>query len=115
MYVDRSALGLEDPDAAFTAWQVSLDRIELDVIRAERSLATGALLVTDVWDVPDDHGPMPEELRPRAEALLERQRAVLEQIATTLGTTLRQQALVEAVGRTSVTGRGRPVYVDTRF
>ncbi|MBZ5736148.1 hypothetical protein K8Z61_16770 [Nocardioides sp. TRM66260-LWL] len=107
---------MPDTDAArLTAWQVSLDRIELDVIRAERALAAGTLLVSDPWDVPADHGPLPPALRDRAQALHERQLAVLERIAATLGTTVRQQALVDAVSRTAVSDRTRPVYVDQRF
>lgn len=112
VYVDRTSLGLSDPEGAFKAWQVNLDRIELDVMRAERNLERGMLLQTDPWDVPADYGPLPEELRERAEGILARQRAIIQRIAETLGYTLKQQALVEAVGRTSVAGRGYPIYVD---
>ena len=47
-----------------------------------------------------------------AEGILERQKAILQRIADTLGVTLKHQAVVDAVGRTSVAGRGYPIYVD---
>ena len=112
MFVDRSAWATPDPEGSFKAWQVNLDRIELDVMRAERNLERGLLLQTDPWDVPADYGPIPAELRERAESLLERQKAILQRIADTLGVTLKHQAVVDAVGRTSVAGRGYPIYVD---
>lgn len=112
VYVDRSSLGLSDAESAFKAWQVNLDRIELDVMRAERNLERGLLLQTDPWDVPADYGPLPAELRERAEEILARQKAIIAKIAETLGVTLKHQAVVDAVGRTSVAGRGYPIYVD---
>jgi hypothetical protein len=70
----------------FEAWEVALDRIELDVIRAERALARGdGTARVDAWHTPDDYGPIPTILRNRAEELLVRQRqvlrALLEQMA----------------------------------
>ena len=62
------------PDDARTcrqeAWQVALDRIELDVIRAERALETDGVMRVDEWTVPDDYGPIPVSLRGRAEDIL---------------------------------------------
>lgn len=112
MYVDRSSWAAPDPEASFKAWQVNLDRIELDVMRAERNLERGLLLQTDPWDVPADYGPIPDELRERAEEILARQRTIIERIAETLGVTLKHQAVLEAVGRSAVTGRTYPIYVD---
>ncbi len=111
MFVDRGGLTLLTSDVNHEAWEVSLDRIELDVIRAEISLANDSDLRVDEWDVPVDHGPLPASLRPRAEELLARQEALLARIADKLGATGRQQAVVERVGRVSVAPTG-PVYVD---
>ena len=111
MFVDRGGLTLLVTDPVHDAWQVTLDRIELDVIRAERALESGAQLRTDEWDVPSDHGPVPASLRPRAEEILGRQHVVLKRLAEQLGQTYRHQAVVERVGRTSPATHV-PVYVD---
>lgn len=111
VFVDRGGLALVASDPAHEAWQVTLDRIELDVVRAEIALANGATIRTDEWDVPADHGPLPTDLRPRAEEILARQQTVLTQIAEQLGTTLRQQAVVERVGRSTAASQV-PIYVD---
>ncbi|KQQ39763.1 hypothetical protein [Nocardioides sp. Leaf307] len=107
----RRTLRPRDPDADLKSWQIELDRVELDVMRAERGLAHGAVLQTDPWHVPDDHGPLPEALRERAEEIHARQQVVLAAIAETLGRTLRQQAVATALDRSSARHSG-PVYVD---
>lgn len=101
-----------DPGARVRAWETELDRIELDVLRAERALASGQMLVHDEWDRPVDHGPLPEELRERAEAILARQHVVLEQMTALLGATRRHQAVVDAVERASARPAAAPVYLD---
>ena len=111
VFVDRSGLKLVASDPSHEAWQISLDRIELDVVRAEIALANGSTIRTDEWDVPADHGPLPADLRPRAEEILARQQVVMTQMAEQLGTTLRQQAVVDRVGRAS-TRHHVPIYVD---
>ena len=57
-------------------------------------------------------GPLPEELRERAQGILDRQLAVMTRIAETLGRTAQHQAVVEALGRSSVPRRRGPIYVD---
>ena len=111
MFVDRGGLRLLNTDVSHEAWQVTLDRMELDVIRAEIALANDGELRIDEWDVPGDHGPIPPALRAQARELLERQQAVLEQVAQKLGATLRQQAVVERVSQSSTSPSG-PIYVD---
>lgn len=111
MFVDRGGLTLVVIDPAHDAWQVTLDRIELDVIRAELALAHGTDLRVDQWDVPGPQGPVPTALQARAHEILARQEAVLEQLADRLGDTSRQQAVVDRVDRAS--GRRHvPAYVD---
>ncbi|CAB4734317.1 MAG: hypothetical protein F2667_14615 [Actinobacteria bacterium] len=112
MYIDRSSLGLIEADSCFKAWQVTLDRIELDVMRAERDLGRGEILHTDPWDLPADYGPLPDELRERAEEILARQHALIEEMTGALGYTVRQRAVADAVGRVSTRGLKYPIYVD---
>ena len=105
-----------DPHTPYTAWEVALDRIELDVMRAERDLArVGNDIVElriDRWDVPTNYGPLPLALRDRAEQILIRQQTCLKQMAEQLGAVGRQQAVVEAVDAATGTSGLSPVYVE---
>ena len=95
------------------AWEVALDRVELDVIRVEKAIESGhGVTRVDEWHVPDDYGPIPLILRPRAEEILTRQRVLVERICERLGVTLQHQAIVEGVARVSVRGPELAVYVD---
>ncbi|MEI5675478.1 MULTISPECIES: hypothetical protein [Nocardioides] len=111
VFVDRGGLELVSSDPHHDAWQVDLDRIELDVIRAERALENGSELRTDAWDLPGNHGTIPAELRERAEGILARQHSVMERIAEQLGITLRHQGLLDRVGLSSSLSNV-PVYLD---
>jgi hypothetical protein len=105
------------PDTRFEAWEVVLDRIELDLIRAQRALDTGVGLgeAPDEWDVPEGYGPIPTALRSRAEEIIRRQQHALRRMATQLGVTAQHQALVEGFEALSTGPGARPVYVDARF
>ena len=97
------------------AWAVVLDRIELDVIRGERALETGAGLDRlDAWHVPDDYGPIPATMRDRAKEILARQQQLLTRIAERLGTTAAHQAVVDNVGRVSPRAAHQAIYVDVK-
>lgn len=111
MFVDRGGLTLITSDTRLEAWEVTLDRIELDVIRAEVALANNAEVRIDEWDVPADHGPIPLALQSRAQEIIARQHELIAALAERLGATVRQQAVVDRVGRTS-TRSHVPVYVD---
>lgn len=110
-FVDRGGLDLTGTDSRHDAWQVDLDRIELDVLLAERALDSGAELRLDAWDVPGDHGPLPDDLAARAAGIRERQRAVLERIADQLGVTLRHQGVLDRLGLGSGLDNV-PIYLD---
>ena len=87
-------------EADVTAWEIVLDRIELDVMRGERNLARGLEFRTDPWDLPDDDiGPLPPQLVDRAAGIHRRQHALIEKMSQTLHHTLRQQAVVEELTR----------------
>lgn len=100
----------------FEAWEVVLDRIELDLIRAERALQTGAGLgeAPADWDVPEGYGPIPAALRGRAEDIIRRQQYALRAMAVQLGVTAQHQALVEDLESLSTRSGAGPVYVDMR-
>lgn len=114
MFVDRGGF-LRDLDPRLEAWAVTLDRIELDVLRGERALMNDAVIRTDVWDVPADHGQLPESLRERAEGILARQQRLIEDFTSKLGRTARQRDLVDRVGRVSTLGDTQPIYLDATF
>lgn len=111
MFVDRGGV-VRQIDTHFESWQLELDRLELDVMRAERAFATDGLLRTDVWEVPSLAGPVPEDLRGRATEILTRQQELLVSLAERLGATHRQQALADNVGRVCARDRSKPVYFD---
>lgn len=114
----RRLLDVQDCDPAVvamadvTAWEIALDRIELDVMRGERNLARGLEFRTDPWDLPEaDIGPIPPSLVDRAAGIHRRQHALIEQMSERLHYTLRQQAVAEAVSRNRQ-ATPFPVYVD---
>lgn len=111
VFVDRGGLELLGSDPRHDAWQVDLDRIELDVLRAERALENGTELRSDPWDVPSHLGPIPEALLERAETIRARQRAVLTEIAERLGSTLRHQSVIDRVDLSSSLSN-LPIYLD---
>ena len=96
------------------AWEVTLDRLELDVIRAERALEAhdDGRRPLDEWYPPDDYGPIPAALRPRAEDLLARQAAVTRRIGERLGVTAARRAHVADLAWGAPGVRRGPVYVD---
>ncbi|WP_370250524.1 hypothetical protein [Nocardioides sp.] len=92
-------------------WEIELDRLELDVLRAEHALASGTPVRTDTWQPRHDLGPLPAPVVPRARDLLARQVECLAEMARQLGRTAQQQVLTTAVSR--ATERvATPVYVD---
>ncbi|MDF1605958.1 hypothetical protein [Nocardioides sp. YIM 152315] len=92
-------------------WATALDRLELDVIRAERMLDDPSRPAPEPWDEPLLTGPIPADLRDRAITLRERQRAVQAAIASELGAIGRQHEFANRVDR--ATRPTRPaVYLD---
>ena len=93
-------------------WETTLDRLELDVVRAERMLARrGADEASETWDEPQLEGPMPADLVERALEIRERQERVTAALAERLHDVRRQHDFASRVDR--ATGRvERPVYLD---
>ena len=91
------------------AWEVELDRLELDVIRAQRLVQAVDPVEHVHWRPPALVGPMPEHLLPRARDILERQTAVLAEMVPALQRTERHRRFADqAVADT----HGGPVYID---
>ncbi|GAB2873644.1 hypothetical protein [Nocardioides pacificus] len=98
-------------------WETALDRLELDVMRAERLLDEDATVAPPAsWDEPELDGPIPDDLVERALALLERQRRVQDTLQQRLDASRQQHAFADrvdrATGRASVRGVGPALYLD---
>ena len=104
---------VETVDPRHEAWEVALDRIELDLVRAERAIESGAGLArVDVWREPDYYGPIPVSLRSRAEEILARQQRTMRRLTELLGVTAQHQAIVEGAAALSTPNPDLAVYVD---
>lgn len=79
------------------AWEAALDRLELDVERAEEILATpgqpGRPLTP--WVPGDVAGPIPEDMVERARLLHARQLRAVEQMISQVTATRRQRAYMD--------------------
>lgn len=96
-------------------WETALDRLELDVLLAERMLADPTRvdrLSHEPWDEPTLSGPIPADLVERALALRERQARVEAQLAQVVGDIGRQHRFADRVGRATGRDPDRAVYVD---
>ena len=95
------------------AWEIVLDRLELDVIRGQRAMESGlGPDRLDEWHVPDDYGPIPAALRARAQEIRARQQQLLGLIAERLGVTAQHQAFVSSATRVSTRTSDQAIYVD---
>jgi hypothetical protein len=104
-------IGPRDEPKRHLIWETALDRLELDVLRAERMVANPAHYDLEPWDEPLVDGPLPADLVERALDLRDRQQQVQTKLSEALQTLGRQSAFTERVDR--ATGRvGHAVYVD---
>ena len=101
----------ENEDRHHMVWETALDRLELDVLRAEQMSAQPAAFDLEPWDEPNLEGPIPEDLVERALALRARQQEVQGSLATALSALSRQHAFADRVDRATARA-GQPVYVD---
>ncbi len=92
-------------------WETALDRLELDVIRAERKLADAGAPDLEQWDEPSLVGPVPDDLVDRALAILARQRQVRDRLASAAQGLRRHHDFATRVDRATARS-GRPVYLD---
>jgi hypothetical protein len=92
-------------------WATALDRLELEVILAERRLEDPSRPAPESWDEPDLRGPIPADLQERAVALLDRQHQVRAAMTTLLGSIGRQHDFANRVDR-ATRRTGQSVYLD---
>lgn len=92
-------------------WETTLDRLELDVLLSERSLADSLAPDLEPWDEPRLSGPMPADLVERARDILARQRAVRDRMAENVLTLRRHHDFASRVDRATARDP-RPVYLD---
>ena len=92
-------------------WETVLDRLELDVLRAERKLADPEAPDLEPWSDPALTGPCPPDLAPRARALLARQQEVSDRLAVAALALRRQEQLAARMDRATAPGRSS-VYLD---
>ncbi len=92
-----------------TAWEIQLDRLELEVLRVERLIKAMAPLQHPDWEAPRRWlGRMPAQLLPRAVEIAERQRVA----EAALQRALRQTGQEMALAGSLVERTERPRFVD---
>ena len=97
---------------AHTAWETVLDRLELDLLQAERLIATGEAVTPEPWRVPRVEGPIPTALLPRAHDIQRRQAELKTALRDALGATVRQRAYADKVSDSRDTGLARFYHFD---
>ena len=95
-------------------WETALDRLELDVMLAERTLADPSRdrQIDEPWDEPTLAGPIPADLVERALEIRERQLQVEAELARAVGAARCQHRFADRVDRATGRGAGRSVYLD---
>lgn len=93
-------------------WEVELDRLELDVLRAERLLKGLDAVPAEPWNPPAVPGQMPADLAVRAQHLLDRQERATADLRSALDTAQRQLAYGDRVAEAVGPGPSAPVYLD---
>jgi hypothetical protein len=101
----------DQADRHHLRWETALDRLELDVVRAERMVEDPSRPAPSSWDEPQLSGPIPDDLVDRALHLRERQRRAQAALTATLGDVARQHGFASRVDRATRLP-DRPVYVD---
>ncbi len=94
------------------AWEVALDRLELDLVMAERLIRTGQPPTETPWDVPALDGPLPTDLLPRALELQARQTVVEASLREAMSATSKHRSFADRVNSKPVNGLVSSAYVD---
>jgi len=94
------------------AWEMALDRLDLDVTMAERMLASGQAPAPEPWDLPQVGGPIPAGLLPRALDIQRRQAAIEVSLQEALTSNGRHRSIADRVSAKSVNGLVASAYVD---
>jgi hypothetical protein len=99
-------------DSLRAVWGHELDRLEVDVVRAERILKGLETMPAEPWTPPAVPGQMPADLAERAQDLLDRQERALADLRDALAEAQRQLGYAGRVSDAVAPGAARPVYVD---
>jgi hypothetical protein len=94
------------------AWEMALDRLDLDVTMAQRLLGSGQQPAPAPWDTPQIDGPIPARLLPRALDIQRRQALVERAMRDALTSNGKHRAFADRVSAKSVNGLVAPAYVD---
>ena len=92
-------------------WETALDRLELDVIRAERLVTDPDAAGLEPWDEPELTGPLPRDLLARAVRLRARQQEIEAALEVRTGSLGRENAFAERVDR-ATRRAAESLYVD---
>jgi hypothetical protein len=93
-------------------WESELDRLELDVLRAERLLKGLDAMPIEPWNPPPVPGQMPADLALRAQDLLDRQERATADLRDALTAAQQQIAYADRVTDATGPGPADPVYLD---
>jgi hypothetical protein len=93
-------------------WEAELDRLELDVLRAERLLKGLSTLSAEPWAPPSIPYSIPGDLVERAQALLDRQQQTTAELGRALTSAQKQIAYGDRVTDAVGLGPAGPVYLD---
>lgn len=94
-------------------WVTALDRLEADIVAAERLLARLEPAPLEPWTAPALDRPLPRELADRARDLQQRHEVVLAAVAGATARSMRQLSVTDRIGRATRRSTTRSVYVDT--
>ena len=92
-------------------WETTLDRLELDVLQAERILADPDRRAPEAWQQPAVSGPIPPDLVQRAATIVARPAREQAQLAAPLGTVARHHEFAARVDR-ATRREGAAVFLD---
>lgn len=101
-----------DPQRLRAIWENEVDRLELDVIRAERLLRGLAAAPFEHWAPPLLPGQMPADLADRVAALLDRQEEARRLLKVALAEAQKQLEYADRVSAATSHGPGSPIYLD---
>ena len=93
-------------------WEAELDRLELDVLRAERRLQGLSTLSAEPWTPPSIPYSIPGDLVERAQALLDRQQQTTAELGRALASAQKQIAFGDRVTEFARQAGADPVYLD---
>jgi hypothetical protein len=90
-------------------WETELDRLDVEVLWAERLLSASRPLDRTGWTPPTPSGPLPVHLLPRAVEIHKRQGVVLDKLLRSMRMTAQHRVYVEHM---TDQAESLPRYVD---